>query len=128
MYLNPGLESISRGTDNVRNVDPSNTTEGSNRYIRDERNLLAHFKQDLQYRSDFGYIQYNSGGILQGTVTVIPRTFVKGSNYHEPQTMKLRRKKTTISNYLWTMLRPMIEDLKNEKKRRLVPFQNELKL
>ena len=37
-------------------------------------------------------------------------------------------KKPTTSNYLWTMLRPMIEDLKNEKKRRLMPFQNELKL
>jgi hypothetical protein len=36
-------------------------------------------------------IQYNSGGILQGTVTVIPRTFVKGSNCHEPQTMKLKK-------------------------------------
>lgn len=129
MYLYPGLKSIYRRTDNFRNVDPSNTTEGSNRYIRDERNLLAHFKQDLQYMSEFGYIQYNSGGIPQGTVIVIPRTF-KDSNYHEPQTIQLRGGGT--SNYLVTLLlyvRTICQEIrKNEKKRRLIPFQNELKL
>jgi hypothetical protein len=42
--------------------------------------------------------------------------------------MKMHRLLSSLQNYLWTMLRPMIEDLKNEKKRRLMSFQNELKL